>query len=71
MRRIAMLVLPMALVLSLSLSTAGCSSSDCSEEGAQKIASEAEARKWMQDCMTEEEIRELEQQVDDAWDSLW
>ena len=71
MRKIAMLVLPMALLLSVSLSTAGCSRSDCSEEGAQKIASEAEARQWMQDCMTEEERKELERQVEDMWESLW
>ena len=71
MRRIAILVLPMVLVFGLTFSIAGCGGSDCSEEGAQKIASEAEARKWMQDCMSEEEIKELEQQVEDAWDSLW
>ena len=71
MRKIGMLILPMALVLGLTFSLAGCGGSDCSEEGAQKIATEAEARKWMEDCMSEEEIREFEQQVEDAWDSLW
>ena len=71
MRNLAMLVLPMAMVLALTFSLAGCAGSDCSEEGAQKVASEAEARKWIEDCLSEEEIKELERQVEDAWDSLW